>query len=186
MQKTIRLAGIIRESIVDGPGIRFSIFCQGCPHNCPDCHNPETHDFDGGQDIAIEKILAAIDENPLLAGVTFSGGEPSCQPEAFLTLAREIRKRELNIWMYSGYTLEELFHFADPDGTGYAARDNRWEDPAMRAALRELLKNIDVLIDGRFQKAHRDLSLLYRGSSNQRVIDMRKTLASGKLTLVDL
>lgn len=186
MNETIRLAGVARESIVDGPGLRFAVFCQGCPHNCPDCHNPETHDFGGGQDVSIEKILAAIDENPLLSGVTFSGGEPSCQPEGFLALAREIRKRGLNIWMYSGYTLEELFRFADPNGSGYASRDARWEDPAMREALRQLLMTIDVLIDGRFQKHHRDLTLLYRGSTNQRVIDMKKTLSTGHLTLVDL
>jgi anaerobic ribonucleoside-triphosphate reductase activating protein len=186
MNTTIRLAGVARESIVDGPGLRFAVFCQGCPHNCPDCHNPDTHDFNGGQEIPIHRILAAIDENPLLAGVTFSGGEPSCQPQAFLALAEEIRKRGLNIWMYSGYTLEELFRFADPNGSGYAARDKRWENPAMRAALRQLLQSIDVLIDGRFQKDKRDLTLLYRGSSNQRVIDMRKTLSTGRLTLVDL
>ncbi|MCE2603847.1 4Fe-4S cluster-binding domain-containing protein, partial [Pseudomonas aeruginosa] len=84
---TIRLAGIVRESIVDGPGFRFAVFCQGCPHNCPECHNQATHDFNGGKDVAVERLLEEIEKNPLLAGVTFTGGEPFCQPEGFHSLA---------------------------------------------------------------------------------------------------
>ena len=165
---SLRLAGVVRESIVDGPGIRFTIFCQGCPHNCPECHNETTHDFSGGFDCSIDKILAAIDENPLLAGVTFSGGEPVCQAAGFLALAKEIRKRGLNIWMYSGYTLEQLQAKAadDPD-------------------LAELLEIIDVLIDGPYLKAERDLTLLWRGSGNQRVIDMNRTRETGEVCLVE-
>ena len=87
---TIRLAGIVRESIVDGPGFRFTVFCQGCPHHCPGCHNQQTHDFAGGKDVALSRILEEIDKNPLLSGVTFSGGEPFCQAGAFADLAEEV------------------------------------------------------------------------------------------------
>lgn len=165
---TIRLAGVVRESIVDGPGLRFTIFCQGCPHGCEGCHNPATHDFEGGYDCEISKILAAIDENPLLDGVTFSGGEPMCQPEAFLLLAREIKKRNLDIVIFTGYEFEELLEMAKTDG-----------------ALKELLELADLLIDGRFVLADRDLTLKFRGSTNQRIIDVPSTLQSGKICLAE-
>ena len=119
----IRLAGVIRESIVDGPGLRFTVFCQGCPHGCEGCHNPDTHDFNGGYDCEISKITAAIDENPLLDGVTFSGGEPMCQPEAFLNLAVNVNRGGYQ----AAYSVEEqifetreqllrLFHFTSGKG----------------------------------------------------------------------
>ncbi|QAT42802.1 anaerobic ribonucleoside-triphosphate reductase activating protein [Aminipila luticellarii] len=163
-QSSIRIAGIVRESIVDGPGIRFTVFCQGCPHGCKGCHNPETHDFKGGYDCSIEKLLHEIDKDPLLSGVTFSGGEPMCQPEAFLTLAREIKKRELNIVIFTGYTLEELQSMAD-------------ENPS----IGELLLFTDYLIDGRFVREERDLTLQFRGSGNQRYIDMNLTREAGHI-----
>ena len=100
--KTLRLAGVMRESIVDGPGIRMTIFGQGCPHHCEGCHNPETHDPNGGYISHPENILKAISENPLLQGVTFSGGEPFFQAEAFSELGEEIKKRGLHIVTYSG------------------------------------------------------------------------------------
>lgn len=165
---TIRLAGVVRESIVDGPGLRFTIFCQGCPHGCEGCHNPATHDFSGGYDCDIDKILAAVDENPLLDGVTFSGGEPMCQPEAFSRLAAELKKRQLNIVTYTGYTYEELLKISET-----------------RPAVQELLDLTDLLIDGRFTMAKRDLTLLFRGSDNQRVIDMNLTRERGILTLAE-
>lgn len=114
-ERTIRIAGIVRESIVDGPGIRFVVFAQGCPHKCPGCHNPQTHDFQGGYDCSIETILLEIDKNPLLAGVTFSGGEPFCQAERFLPLAKEIKNRRLDLVAYTGYTLEQLQDMAAVD-----------------------------------------------------------------------
>lgn len=166
--KTLRLAGIVRESIVDGPGIRFVVFCQGCPHHCHGCHNETTHDFEGGYDCEIEKIIKAIDENPLLDGVTFSGGEPACQPKAFLALAEEIKKRDLNILMYSGYTYEELKNMAEKD-----------------ASLNGLLHSIDILIDGRYDYTQRDLTLSFRGSKNQRSIDVKKTLESNEIVLTE-
>ena len=155
---SIRLAGIVRESIVDGPGIRFTVFCQGCPHACEGCHNPETHDFAGGKDISIERLLEEIDKDKLLAGVTFSGGEPFCQAEAFACLGRGVKERGLNITVFSGYTLEELQDMA-----------------VQRADVRELLELTDILIDGPFINELRDLTLQFRGSSNQRVIDMNET-----------
>lgn len=163
---SIRLAGVVRESIVDGPGLRFAVFCQGCPHNCPGCHNPESHDFKGGYDCDISRILAAIDADPLLDGVTFSGGEPFCQPEAFGNLAEEIKKRNLSVMAYSGYTYEELLKLNDP-------------------AVDRLLSMTDLLVDGRFIMAQRDLTLLFRGSGNQRVIDMNLTRREGKIILAE-
>ena len=163
---SIRLAGIVRESIVDGPGIRFTVFCQGCPHACEGCHNPETHDFAGGKDISIERLLEEIDKDKLLAGVTFSGGEPFCQAEAFACLGRGVKERGLNITVFSGYTLEELQDMA-----------------VQRADVRELLELTDILIDGPFINELRDLTLQFRGSSNQRVIDMNETRKSGELAI---
>lgn len=155
---TLRLAGIVRESIVDGPGFRFTIFCQGCPHKCPECHNPETHDFNGGKDISFERLLEEIDKNPLLQGVTFSGGEPFCQAEAFSSLADDIKKRNLDIVTFTGYTYEQLRKMSKDD-----------------SAVGALLEKTDLLIDGPFIKAEKDLTLQFRGSKNQRIIDMRAT-----------
>ena len=165
---TSRLAGVVRESIVDGPGLRFTVFCQGCPHDCEGCHNPATHDFEGGYDCEISKIIAAVDENPLLDGVTFSGGEPMCQPEAFAALAGELKKRKLNIMVYTGYTYEELLRLAET-----------------RPAIGKLLELTDYLVDGRFVLAQRDLTLPFRGSANQRILDMEKTREAGKPVLAE-
>lgn len=155
---TLRLAGVVRESIVDGPGFRFTVFCQGCPHKCPDCHNPETHNFEGGKDISFEKLLEEIDKNPLLQGVTFSGGEPFCQAAAFSALADEIKKRNLDIVTFTGYTYEKLREMAK-----------------VEQAVGDLLDKTDLLIDGPFVKEERDLTLQFRGSRNQRIIDMKAT-----------
>lgn len=167
MGETLRIAGVVKESIVDGKGLRFVVFCQGCPHNCPGCHNPNTHDFSGGYDIDIEKIVEEIKKNPLLQGVTFSGGEPFCQAKAFTDLARRIkaiRGMKLDIMSYSGYTFEELTEMSK-------------ESPE----IMELLKECDYLVDGRFVLEKRDLLLKYRGSSNQRYIDLNKTFREGKV-----
>ena len=168
MDGTIRIAGVVRESIVDGPGLRFTVFCQGCPHGCKGCHNVATHDFSGGYDCDMQKILDAIDQNPLLDGVTFSGGEPLCQPEAFYKLAVEVKKRNLNIMTYTGYTYEELLEMG---------REDHW--------VADLLSLTDLLVDGRFVEAERDLTLLFRGSRNQRVIDMNLTRERGEVTLAE-
>ena len=151
----LRLAGVMPESIVDGPGFRYTIFVQGCPHNCQGCHNPQTHDFNGGYEADPAKLLEEISENPLLQGVTFSGGEPFCQAGALAALAREIRKQGKNIFVYSDFTLEQLVKRSESD-----------------PAVGELLILCDVLVDGPFVLAERDLSLLFRGSRNQRLIDL--------------
>ena len=194
MTDTIRLAGIMRESIVDGPGIRFAIFCQGCPHGCPGCHNPESHDFAGGNEVKLNKILEAIDSNPLLEGVTFSGGEPMCQPRAFLELAKDIKKRGLNITIFSGYTLEQLLKLSREglDMSESLTDDIPDDEPVGnmtagdirdRIAIGRLLFMCDILIDGPYVEKLRDLTLQFRGSSNQRVIDMKETFKKGEVVL---
>ena len=164
--ENIRIAGIIRESIVDGPGIRFVIFCQGCPHGCPGCHNPESHDFNGGYDCSTDRILEEIDKNPLLKGVTFSGGEPMCKSKEFSYLAEEIKKRGLDLVVFTGYTYEKLIEENDPDRM-------------------KLLEFTDLLIDGPYLKDQRDLTLRFRGSRNQRIIDISKTEKKGEPVLAE-
>ena len=162
----LRISGIVSESIVDGPGIRYVIFTQGCPHHCPGCHNHQTHDFQGGRLADREEILRAVRENPLLGGVTFSGGEPFAQPEALAELAREIKSMDRHLMIYSGYTYEKLLEM----GKG-------------NPAVAELLTLADMLVDGPYIEARRDLTLQYRGSANQRVIDLKKTREKRKITL---
>ena len=162
--ESLRVAGIMKESIVDGPGIRYAIFCQGCPHDCEGCHNPSTHSFEEGKTIEISYILRSIDENPLIQGVTFSGGEPLCQVKPFLTLAKEVKRRNLHLLIYTGYTIEEI--------------ENRMRK---EHELEELLRTADHLIEGRFVQKLRNLSLVYRGSSNQRIIDLREYFSTGEI-----
>ncbi len=162
--KQLRLAGVIRESIVDGPGMRMTIFTQGCPHNCEGCQNPQTHDFGGGYISDPENILKAIDKDPLLQGVTFSGGEPFMQPEALSQLGEEIHRRGLNIVTYTGFTYEQLVESFD-------------KFPSRRS----LLEQTDYLIDGKFELEKRSLDLEFRGSSNQRIIDVKRSLSEGRV-----
>lgn len=162
----IRLFGTQNDSIVDGPGIRYAVFVQGCKHNCPECHNPKSHDMNGGYLSDTDILLKEISENPLLDGVTFSGGEPFLQPEPLIELAGKIKNlnRSLDIMVYTGYTIEEIISGAD--------EENHWM---------EFLRCIDVLVDGRFIKELRSLELNFKGSSNQRIIDTVKTLEMGKI-----
>lgn len=151
----LRIAGLVNDSIVDGPGMRLTIFCQGCPHNCKGCHNPQTHNFKGGYEIDIKEIVSKAKSNKILSGITFSGGEPMCQPKVLLALAKKIKaETDLNIICYTGYTLEEL-----------EAMDNQ--------DINELLDTIDWLIDGKFEESLKDLTLPFRGSSNQRIIELK-------------
>ena len=150
----LRISGIEPESIVDGPGFRYVIFTQGCPHRCPGCHNPQTHPFDGGELADLPRILREIREDPLLQGVTFSGGEPFCQPEPLCAIAREVKAMGRDVVSYSGYTLEQLAELGK-----------------QRPAIVELLNLCDFLIDGPYLEEQRDLTLLYRGSANQRLIE---------------
>ena len=173
--KRLYLAGIMGESIVDGPGIRFAIFCQGCPHYCPGCHNPETHPFEGGTPVKTDKLLEAIDKDKILKGVTFSGGEPICQAEGFLELAKGVKERGLDIVIFTGYTYECLMDYAE----GKSIDDYDMPQPAKDKlkeqtpeTIRDLLNLTDILIDGPYIEAERDLTLQFRGSRNQRVIDL--------------
>jgi len=160
----IRLAGLEPESIVDGPGYRFTVFVQGCPHNCPGCHNPQTHDFSGGHLADTDDVIAHLGENPLVRGLTLSGGEPMIQPEPLYLIAKAAKEKGMNVWCYTGFTLEELM------------RENR-------ADRMRLLSAVDVLVDGPFRAHERSLDLLYRGSKNQRLIDMPATLKGGTIRL---
>lgn len=160
----ISLSGVTGDSIVDGPGLRLTIFTQGCLHHCPGCHNPQTHDPEGGSWADTEDILAAAAENPLLDGITLSGGDPFLQPVPCLALAEGAHKIGLNVWTYTGYTWEALLE----------------ENDAEKLAL---LKETDVLVDGPFLLAERSLELRFCGSRNQRLIDVKKSLAEGKVVL---
>ncbi|MBQ3169817.1 MAG: anaerobic ribonucleoside-triphosphate reductase activating protein [Clostridia bacterium] len=159
----IRIAGIENDSIVDGPGFRLAVFTQGCPHHCPGCHNPETHPFDKGKEVDTEKIIRMMEDNPLLDGITLSGGDPFCQPKACAELSKAAKGMGLNVWAYSGWTFEELLKMSETNGD-----------------IMEFLENTDVLIDGPFILAQRTLELRFRGSKNQRQIDVKKSLAEGK------
>lgn len=161
-EETLRLAGVIRESIVDGPGWRFVVFTQGCPHHCEGCQNPQTHAFDGGYITNTENLLREIKKDPLLSGVTLSGGEPFCQAESLAALARKVHALGLNVMTYSGWTFEQLFEGRD--------KNSGW---------RELLDETDILVDGKFVLAQKSLSLLFRGSANQRLIDVKASLRCG-------
>ena len=167
--KNLRIAGVVNESIVDGKGIRYTIFVQGCPHHCEGCHNPQTHDFSGGNEITIQQLLKDIQKDPLLSGVTFSGGEPFCQPEALAALGKEIKTLGLDITIYSGYTFEEL-----------------WLMSEKNKAIRELLEIADILIDGKFILEQKSLMLKFRGSKNQRIIDVPKSRTAGKAIETEL
>ena len=156
----LKLSGIVEDSIVDGPGIRVTIFCQGCPHHCPGCHNPETWDFSGGTAMEEERLVQIVRSNPLCRGVTFSGGEPFAQAAGFARLARLLKAQGYEVASYSGYTFEQLLR-----GT---------------PEQRELLDTIDVLIDGPFVQAEKSLELAFRGSRNQRILDVPKSLLAGK------
>jgi len=155
MESKLRISGIIEESIVDGPGLRFTVFTQGCPHGCLGCHNPQTHDFDGGYDMDINEIFGQFQANPLLSGITFSGGEPFCQPEPLYHLGEKVKALGKTIVLFSGYTLEQLLEMSQKE-----------------LYVKQLLSIGDILIDGPYVEALKDLELLFRGSSNQRMIEL--------------
>ena len=158
------LSGIVSDSIVDGPGIRTTIFSQGCPHRCPGCHNPETWEFGCGTTIPVEAIVDIVKSNPLCRGVTFSGGEPFAQANGFAKLAKLLKSEGYEVASYSGYTFEALLKGSE--------------------AQKELLSSIDILIDGPFVQAEKSLEIAFRGSRNQRILDMKKSLAAGQAVSV--
>lgn len=164
----IRIAGTVEDSIVDGPGLRFVVFTQGCPHHCDGCHNPETHDFAGGKVTTTDALFEQCMENPLCSGVTFSGGEPFCQAEALYELGSRFKSAGKHLMCYSGWTFEELL-----------AKAQREE------SVGKLLSIADVLVDGKFDISKRSLSLQYRGSSNQRLINVQESLKTGTSVVYD-
>ena len=160
---TLRVYGTADDSIVDGPGIRLAIFTQGCGHACPGCHNPEALPFEGGVEFAVDELKRCIEANPLLGGITLTGGEPFEQPEPLLELVNWAKERGLSVWAFSGYTFEELMGGV----------------PSVQA--RELLLALEVLVDGRYIEALASHELAWRGSSNQRIIDVPASIAANKV-----
>jgi len=165
----LRLFGEIKESITDGPGLRYTVFAQGCPHYCTGCHNPESHSFTDGYLVKEEKVIEEIIKNPLLDGVTLSGGEPFMQAMELAYVAGAVKARGLSVIVFSGYTFEELLALSNE-----------------RKGYRTLLENTDILIDGRFDAGKKSMDLRFRGSANQRAIDVPASLQKGNVVLYPL
>ena len=156
----IRLANSLqKDSVVDGPGIRTVIWTQGCPHHCPFCHNPETHSFKGGKLVNVDDIIKEIEETEIQDGITFSGGDPMMQPVPCTVIAKKCKEMGLNIWCYTGFLFEELLE---------------------KPACLEFLKYIDVLVDGKFDNNLKSYSAKFRGSKNQRIINVKSSLKKKK------
>lgn len=163
----IRLASDIQpDSVVDGTGIRAVVWTQGCSHNCPGCHNPGTHDFKGGFEVDVEEVNEVISELEFQDGITFSGGDPFFQPEACAKIAKHIQSLGMNVWCYTGFLFEDLLKAS-----------------AKKKAIMDFLSNIDILVDGPFVISKRSYSAKFRGSSNQRIIDVKKSLEEGSVVL---
>jgi len=165
MEDILWIAGVEKNSIVDGPGIRYTIFTQGCPHRCPGCHNPQTWDLEQGNPVSWEALLAEIKAAKLLQGVTFTGGEPFLQASLLAQLGKAVKELKLDLLVYTGYT---------------------WEELREKKEFLELLAVTDLLIDGLFQETEKDLQLPFRGSRNQRIINVPVTLAQGELVTMEL
>lgn len=156
-KRVVKLAGLEDDSITNGPGLRFVLFTQGCPHHCPGCHNPQTHPFSGGKEYTVDQIFQRIIQNPLETGVTFSGGEPFCQAAPLAELAEMLKARGYEVAVYTGFTFEYL-------------------KDSMDAGIQKLLHNTDVLVDGKFILERRDILLRFRGSGNQRILNVPESL----------
>jgi len=162
----MRLSGIVHESFVDGPGLRCVIFTQGCHHQCPHCHNPENWDVNGGKEFSVKQVIRLLKQHKQTKrGVTFSGGEPFLQAAELAEVALAIRQLGWDVVTYTGFTYEELIEMED-------------------AGVKALLAASDILIDGRYIHKLRDAKLQFRGSSNQRIIDVAKTQKSGRIVLL--
>lgn len=161
----IRLAGDLQEdSIVDGEGIRTVIWTQGCSHNCKGCHNPETHSFSGGVEVELEEVKIRLNKIKNQQGITLSGGDPFFQAKACSELAKYAKSLGLDVWAYTGFLYEDLLKNKD---------------------MKELLENIDVLVDGRFILEKKSYDVIFRGSTNQRIIDVRKSLKENKTIILE-
>lgn len=167
MSKYVRLAGIAYESLVNGPGMRRVYFAQGCRHNCEGCFNKDTHDFNGGELKDMDELIDDAVGNPMLKGITFSGGDPVEQAESFLYMAKAFKKAGLNIWCYTGYTFEEILN---------KMKENK--------SLKELIDNIDVLVDGKFEINKKRDGLRFKGSTNQRLINVKESLKKNEIITV--
>lgn len=181
---SINLFGSVADSIVDGPGLRFAVFVQGCTHGCPGCHNPESWSACGGTPTLIADLVAQVRANGLIAGVTLSGGEPFEQPEACACLAEQLKASGYDVWTYTGYLYEDLLAFANTsvqEASSHPLAVFAAAPAAAQAAVRSLLQSTDVLVDGPFVQAKKSLGLKYRGSSNQRLIDLPATRAAGRV-----
>lgn len=164
----VRLAGEVQpDSIVDGDGIRTVIWFQGCKHNCYGCHNPQSHDMNGGFEVDINDIFKKIDNLKYQNGITLSGGDPFFQPEAAKEIACYAHKKGYNVWSYTGFTYEQLIKLS-----------------LTKPSIKDLLENIDVLIDGKFELDKKSFECKFRGSTNQRIIDLNKTRETGELVLL--
>lgn len=164
----IRLSGPIQsDSIVDGEGVRTVIWTQGCIHRCPGCHNPETWTLDKGILVDVEDVKKQIATLQIQDGVTFSGGDPMCQIPACLEIAKFCKKLDLDVWCYTGYTFEELLEMSYKNDE-----------------LKEFMRCIDILVDGRFILMEKSLNLKFKGSRNQRIINMKSSLRKAKPVLV--
>lgn len=159
MGDKINVFGITKESIVDGKGFRYALFVQGCPHKCKGCHNMDSWKMGAGTIMDTDEIFADFIKNPLLSGMTLSGGEPFMQAEKLIPLAKKVREMGKNIWTYSGFTIEEIMADCVPFAN-------------------ELLKVTDVLVDGKFILEQKNLELSFRGSENQRVIDVKEFMGN--------
>lgn len=164
----VRLSGIAYESLVNGPGVRRVLFSQGCKHNCKGCFNPETHCSDGGKEFVADDLVKDILKNPMLKGVTFSGGDPLEQADKFAYIASKLKSKGLNIWCYTGYTFEYIMENAN--------KHKGWK---------ELLDNINVLVDGKFQLEKKVEGLRFRGSANQRIVDVKRSMAAGDIVTLE-
>lgn len=161
----MRMYGLEQNSYVDGPGIRMAIFFQGCLHKCEGCHNPGSWPMYGGEKVDTNDLMKKMANDPLLDGITLSGGEPFLQPQPALALARFAKQKGLSVWCYTGYTFEQI---------------NEWQDNR-----KTLLQNIDVLVDGPFKLEEKSLDIPWRGSRNQRLIDVKKSLEKGEVVIYD-
>ena len=185
---TISLYGTVPDSIVDGPGLRYAVFVQGCSHHCPGCHNPESQPAEGGTETTLAALLADIRANGLAHDVTLSGGEPFEQPKACAALSAELKRNGYGIWCYTGYLYDDLAGRAEAARTQQAQREEAGltgnaltEGIADDLAVGDLLDSIDVLVDGPFVESRKSLELKWCGSSNQRLIDVPATRRTGSV-----
>ncbi|MGN1281954.1 MAG: anaerobic ribonucleoside-triphosphate reductase activating protein [Succinivibrio sp.] len=161
---TLRIAGVVQESVVDGPGIRYVVFTQGCPFHCKGCHNVQAQSMSGGIDVTLDVLYEEIKNNPLVKGITFSGGEPFIQARALAVFAKELKAEGYSLWAYSGFTYDKLVN-------DFIRKD--------------LLQYLDVVVDGPFVLAKKSLDLDFRGSSNQRIIDVQKSISQNNVVLME-